>query len=185
MRQTKAARSRRVDPLPGLTLNLEILGAGLLSIALLLALALVLPASRSGSLGSLAAQALHGGFGAAAWLAVGLLTVVAVIVFLELHAMHKLALFSLCAAGEFLVLVGWLGLSGHGGVVGDSIGRGFAWLFGPLGASIVFAFGALAFVVVPTGISLKSAFALAARTGSKTWSALAVAAAPVLERARQ
>jgi DNA segregation ATPase FtsK/SpoIIIE-like protein len=185
MRQTKAARSRRVDPLPGLTLNLEILGAGLLSIALVLALALILPPSRTGSLGSLAAQALHGGFGAAAWLAVGLLAVVAVIVFLELHAMHKLALFSLCAAGEFLVLVGWLGLGGHGGVVGDSIGRGFAWLFGPLGAGIVFAFGALAFVMVPTGVSLKSAFALAARSGSKAWSVLASAVAPLLERARQ
>ena len=55
MRQTKAARSRRVDSLPGLTLNLEILGVGLLAIALLLALAMVLPAGRSGSLGPIAA----------------------------------------------------------------------------------------------------------------------------------
>ena len=182
MRQTKAARSRRVDPLPGLTLNLEILGVGLLVISLLLALAMTLPASRSGSLGPLAVAALRGGFGAAAWLAVTLLAAVAIIVFLELHAIRKLALFSLCAAGEFLVLAGWFGLSGHGGVVGNAIGHAFAWLLGPLGAGIVFAFGAIAFVVVPTGLSLKTSFSALGRGSSTAWSVLASAIAPLLHR---
>jgi S-DNA-T family DNA segregation ATPase FtsK/SpoIIIE len=182
MRQTKVARSRRVDAIPGLTLNLEVLGVGLLSVAALLALAMMLPPGRSGSLGPIAAEALRGGFGAAAWLAVALLAAVAVIVFLELHAMRKLALFSLCAAGEFLVLAGWLGLGGHGGVVGNAIGHGFTWLLGTLGAGIVFAFGAIAFVVVPTGLSLKSSFSVASRTSTAAWNALASGIAPLLRR---
>ncbi|HXN08184.1 MAG TPA: DNA translocase FtsK, partial [Candidatus Acidoferrales bacterium] len=180
MRQTKAARSRRVDPLPGLTLNLEILGVGLLAISLLLALAMILPAGRSGSIGPIAAEALRGGFGAAAWLAVGLLAAVAIIVFLELHAIRKLELFSLCAAGEFLVLAGWFGLSGHGGVVGNAIGHAFSWLFGTLGAGIVFAFGAIAFIVVPTGLSLKNSFSALGRGSTAAWGALGSAVAPLL-----
>ena len=180
MRQTKAARSRRVDSLPGLTLNLEILGVGLLAIALLLALAMVLPAGRSGSLGPIAAEALRGRFGAGAWLAVGLLATVAIIVFLELHAIGKLAVFSLCAAGEFLVLAGWFGLSGHGGWVGNAIGHGFSWLFGTLGAGIVFAFGAIAFIVIPTGLSLKTSFSALGRGSTAAWSALGSAVAPLL-----
>jgi len=182
MRQTKAARSRRVDPLPGLTLNLEILGVGLLVIALLLTLAMTLPAGRTGSLGPIAAGILRGGFGAAAWLAVMLLAAVSTIVFLELHALRKLALSSLCAAGEFLVLAGWIGLSGHGGLVGNAIGHAFSWLFGTLGASIVFAFGAIAFIVVPTGLSLKKSFSALGRGSTGAWSALSSAVSPLLHR---
>lgn len=185
MKQTKAARSRRVDPLPGLTLNLEIIGIALLSIAALLALALILPVGRSGSLGPLAAAALRGGFGAASWLAVLLLASVAVIVFLEIHAMRKLAFFSSCAAGEFVVLDAWLGLGGHGGAIGNAIGHGFAWLFGPLGAVIVFAFGAIACAVAPTGLSLKSGFAMVSRSASGAWRAGAAAIGPLLERGQR
>ncbi|MDQ6768045.1 MAG: DNA translocase FtsK [Candidatus Eremiobacteraeota bacterium] len=182
MRQIKVARSRRVDPLPGLTLNLEIMGIGLLCVAALLALALSMAHGRSGSLGPIAAQALRGGFGAGAWLAVGLLAVVAVIVFLELHAVRKLTLFSLCAAGEFLILDGWLGMGGRGGLIGNAVGHGFGWLFGTLGAVIVFAFGAIAFIVVPTGLSLKSSFATLGRTAEKAWAAAAPALTPLLKR---
>lgn len=169
MKQTKAARSRRVDSLPGLTLNLEILGVVLFAAALLLALALLLPQGRTGSLGPLVVAFLRGGFGAAAWLAIVLLAVVGVIVFLELHAYRRLTLFALCALGEFLVIDGWLGLAKHGGVIGNAIGAGIAWLMGDAGAHIVFAVGALAFVLAPTGLSLKAMFASAGRSSATAW----------------
>ena len=178
MKQTKAARSRRVDPLPGLTLNLEIVGVALLSLAVLLALALVLPAGRTGSLGPIVADMLRGGFGAAAWLAIALLAAVAAIVFLELHAMRRLALFALCAVGEFLVIAGWLGLSQHGGYIGNAIGHGCVWLLGPAGARVVFAFGALAFIVAPTRISLKSLVATISGFAVNVWNRVAAMLAP-------
>jgi DNA segregation ATPase FtsK/SpoIIIE, S-DNA-T family len=185
MKQTKAARSRRVDPLPGLTLNLEIIGIALLSLALLLTLALVLPQGRTGSLGPLVVSFLHGGFGAAAWLAVVLLAIVGVIVFLELHAMRRLALFALCALGEFLVLDAWLGLGRHGGVVGNAIGSAFHWLLGTAGSHVVFGFGALAFVVVPTGLSLKALAAKASRPAAGAWNTLRRSTSPrILSLAR-
>jgi DNA segregation ATPase FtsK/SpoIIIE, S-DNA-T family len=185
MKQTKAARSRRVDPLPGLTLNLEIIGIALLSVALLLTLALVLPQGRTGSLGPLVVAFLRGGFGAAVWLAVILLAIVGVIVFLELHARRRLALFALCALGEFLVLDGWLGLGRHGGVVGNAIGGAFHWLLGTAGSHVVFAFAALAFVVVPTGISLKALAANASRPAAGAWNTLRRSTSPrILSLAR-
>ncbi len=159
MKQTKAARSRRVDPLPGAALNLEILGVALLALAILLALALALPA-RSGWLGPLAAHALRGGFGGAAWLAVTLLAAVAVIVFLELHAVRRLVVVASCALGEFLVLTAWLGMAQHGGIVGNALARAGVWLVGPAGARVVLAFGALACLVIPTRLSLKKTVAL-------------------------
>jgi S-DNA-T family DNA segregation ATPase FtsK/SpoIIIE len=185
MRQTKAARSRRVDPLPGLTLNLEILGAGLLTAALILGVALALPVGRSGSFGMLAAAALRGGFGEAAWLAVALLAALGIIIFLELHAMRRLVLLSMCVALEFLVLTGWLGLAGHGGLVGNALGRVALWIFGPIGANIAFGFGAVAFAVVPTGISLKATFSALGRAISGVWSTCAAAVASLRRRAQE
>jgi len=173
MKQTKTARSRRVDPLPGLTLNLEIVGVVLLAVALLLALALALPAGHTGSLGPVVVALLRGGFGTAAWLAIVLLAVVAVIVFLELHAFRRLTAFALCALGEFLAIDGWLGLAGHGGVVGNGLGHAVEWLLGPAGAHIVFAVAALAFVLAPTQISLKALFASAGRFGTRSYKAFA------------
>jgi len=111
-----------------------------------------------------------------------LLAAVSMIVFLELHALRKLALLSLCAAGEFWVLAGWFGLSGHGGLVGNATGHAFSLLFGTLGASIVFAFGAIAFVVVPTGLSLKTSFSALGRGSTAAWSALGSAVSPLLHR---
>jgi S-DNA-T family DNA segregation ATPase FtsK/SpoIIIE len=172
MKQTKAARSRRVDPLPGLTLNLEILGVVLLAVAVLLALALALPRGETGSLGPIVVAFLRGGFGGAAWLAVGLLAAVAVIVFLELHAYRRLTLYAVCALGEFLVLDGWLGLAGLGGAVGNAIGGSVRWLLGSAGAHVVFAVGALGFVLGPTGVSLKSLFASAGKAGARSWQAM-------------
>jgi len=152
------ARSRRVDKLPGLTINLEILGAALLCVALLSALAMALPHGRTGALGGVAAAAMHGWFGAAAWLAILALIAVAAIIFLELHVPPLLAAYSGCAAGAFFALDGWFGMAARGGAVGNGLAHGFVWLFGPAGADVVFAFLILAFVVTPTGVSLKRTF---------------------------
>jgi S-DNA-T family DNA segregation ATPase FtsK/SpoIIIE len=183
MKHIKAARSRRVDTLPGLTLNLEIIGIALLAIAVLLALALSLPQGRTGSLGPIVVAALRGGFGGGAWLAVALLAVVAVIVFLELHATRRLAFFALCALGEFLVLDGWLGLGRHGGTIGNAIGGGFVWLLGPAGSHVVFAVTAVACVVVPTGLSIKSLAAAVTRLASQSWSAASALFSPAMRAA--
>ncbi|MDQ6824143.1 MAG: DNA translocase FtsK [Candidatus Eremiobacteraeota bacterium] len=181
MKRTKAARSRRVDPLPGLALNLEIIGIGLLCVALLLALALLVP-GRSGSFGPVASAILHGGFGAGAWLAIVALVVVALIVFLELHALFKLAFFAACAAGEFIVLDAWLGLSNRGGLVGNALAHGVMWLLGPIGAAIVLAAAAVALVLAPTGASLKVMLGVAARRALRASHGAIALASAIKER---
>jgi len=138
----------------------------------LLGLALALPQG-TGSFGPVAAELLRGGFGEAAWLAIAALLAISVIVFLELHAMRKLAIFAGCAALEFLVLDAWFGLTRHGGQVGDALAHGIAWLFGGAGARIVLAAAALGFIVTPTGLSLKTLFAAAAVRAARASSSAA------------
>jgi DNA segregation ATPase FtsK/SpoIIIE, S-DNA-T family len=157
MKRTKAARSRRVDPLPGLTLNLEILGVAIFVLAALLAISLF-ATPEAGFFGVLATATLHAWFGNAAWLAVVSLAVIASIIFLELHVPKVLALFSGCAAGAFLALAGFFGMAGGGGLVGNAIAHGLVALFGAVGANIVLGFAVLAFFITPTGISLKRVF---------------------------
>ena len=159
MKRTKAAaKSRRVDPLPSLTVNLEILGVAILCGAAYLSLALAAP-DRAGWLGPAVRAALAVWFGQAAWIGVAALLIVAVIIFLELHVLKLMAVFAGCAAGEFVVLDAALGMSGRGGVVGDDIAAVLSRLVGTGGADIAIAFGVIAFVVVPTRLSLKSVLA--------------------------
>ncbi|MDQ6780187.1 MAG: DNA translocase FtsK [Candidatus Eremiobacteraeota bacterium] len=175
MKRTKAARSRRIDPIPGLALNLEVAGIALLCIALLLALALLLPPGKSGSLGPFAVAALRGGFGAGAWLAILALATLAIVVFLEMHAASKLALFAGCATAEFFVLDAWLGVSSRGGAIGNALAHGLIWLIGPLGSAVVLGGAAMALILVPTGLSLKKMIGGAGRhalTVSKSASVL-------------
>jgi S-DNA-T family DNA segregation ATPase FtsK/SpoIIIE len=157
MKRTKAARSRRVDPLPGLTLNFEILGVAIFVVAALLALSLATGAG-AGAFGALADRTLHLWFGGAAWLAVVALAVIAAIIFLELHVPKLMAAFAGCAAGAFFAFAGLFGMAAAGGVVGDAIARGLTALFGTIGADVVLFFVLLASVVTPTGISLKRVF---------------------------
>jgi S-DNA-T family DNA segregation ATPase FtsK/SpoIIIE len=171
-RSKAAAKSRRVDPLPGLTLNLEILGVALLSAAAYMSLALALP-SNSGWLGPAVRDTLAIWFGQATWIAVAALAAVAVIIFLELHVVRVMAVMAACAAGEFFVLDAALGLSGRGGLIGNGIASLLTRLVGAGGADIAIIFGILAFAIVPTNISLKKAFA-----------ASAVAAARIVARLR-
>lgn len=177
------ARSRRVDPLPGLTLNLEILGIGLLCIAILLALALELPARKSGSIGPAVNATLHAWFGGADWILVLALATVAVIIFLELHVPRMMALFAACAIGEFLVLDSMFGMSVRGGIAGNAMAHGLTWLVGGVGASVILMFGLVAFIVAPTGISLKrvlgAAAVGAARAGVKAGALIGAGAAAI------
>jgi len=146
-----------VDQLPGLTLNLEILGVAIFVVAALLALSLY-SAHRAGFFGGVAHATLLSWFGNAAWLSVVALVVIAAIIFLELRVPKVLALFSACAAGAFLALTGFFGMAGGGGIVGNAIAHGLTALFGSAGANIVLGFAVLAFFITPTGISLKRVF---------------------------
>src|SRR5580704_12528005 len=161
------AKSRRVDALPSLTLNLEILGSGLLCIAILLALALWLPAGRSGSIGPAVNATLHAWFGGGAWILVLAMATVAVIIFLELHVPRIMALFAGCAIGEFLVLDAMFGMGARGGAAGNALAHGLTWLVGGVGASVILMFGLVAFIVAPTGISLKRVLGAAAVGAAK------------------
>ncbi len=161
------ARSRRVDQLPGLTLNLEIVGIALLCIALLLSLALLLPAAKTGAFGALALGSLHSWFGGGAWIAVLALATIAVIIFLEIHVLPMMAAMSGCAVGAFLALDGLLGTAVRGGAVGNAIAHGLRALFGASGADIVLIFLVFAFVVAPTGISVKQLLAAVARESGR------------------
>jgi len=177
MKRTKAARSRRVDPLPGLTLNFEILGVALYVMAGLLAIALI-NAPRAGVFGALANATMHAWFGGAAWLAVLALTVIASIIFLEIHVPKIMAAFAACAAGAFLALAGFFGMAGAGGLVGDAIAHGLSALFGIAGANIVLGFVVVACIVTPTGISLK-------RVLGSVGSSLATAASGLADTTRE
>jgi S-DNA-T family DNA segregation ATPase FtsK/SpoIIIE len=177
MKRIKAARSRRVDPLPGLTLNFEILGVALYVIAGLLAIALF-NAPRAGAFGALANATMHAWFGGAAWLAVLALTVIASIIFLEIHVPKIMAAFAGCAAGAFLAFAGFFGMAGAGGLVGDAIAHGLSALFGVAGANIVLGFVVVACTVTPTGISLK-------RVLGSVGSSLATAATGLADTTRE
>ncbi len=170
-RARSAAKSRRVDPLPGLTLNLEILGIGVLCVALLSALALALPHGHSGTAGPVASATLHSWFGSGAWILVAALATIAIVIFLELHVLRMMAMFAGCALAEFLVFDALLGMSARGGIVGNGLAHGLTWLVGSAGASIILFFALIAFFVAPTGISLKRVFGAAAigaaRAGAK------------------
>ncbi len=160
------AKSRRVDPLPGLTINLEILGAALLCAAAYLTVALAFP-ERAGWIGPGIRATIASWFGGAAWLAVVALVVVAVVIFLELHVVRVMALLAACAAGEFLVIDAAFGMGRRGGAVGDALAFGATKLLGNAGADILIAFGIVALAVAATGISLKRAFAAAAVGGAR------------------
>ena len=167
-RSKAAAKSRRVDPLPGLTLNLEILGVAMLCLAAYMSLALVWP-SRAGWVGPTLHTVLGSWFGGGAWLAILALAVVAVVIFLEIHVLRMMGVMAACAVGEFLAIDAALGMRGGGGAVGD----GIAWLFtrvlGSVGADLVLGLCIVGFAVVPTGISLKSLFGWLAAGASQAF----------------
>src|SRR5260370_38773080 len=117
----------------------ETLGVALFVVAGLRAITSI-NAHGAGFCGVVAGAAMHAWFGGAAWLAVVALSVIAAIIFLELHVPKIMAAFAACAAGAFFALAGFFGMAGGGGVVGNAIAHALTALFGGAGANIVLGF---------------------------------------------
>jgi len=136
--------------------NLEIAGILALGFALLLGIALVAPAGRTGVIGGGIAFALHALFGVAAGLFVVLIALVAAIVFLEINVPKMIATLGGAACAYFIAIDIGLAASGHeGGLLGDALDRALRALLGDPGVWIVVFVGVLAVTVGITGVSLK------------------------------
>ena len=136
--------------------NLEIAGILALGFALLLGIALVAPAGRTGVIGGGVAFALHALFGVAAGLFVVLIALVAAIVFLEINVPKMIATLGGAACAYFIAIDIGLAASGHeGGLLGDALDRALRALLGDPGVWIVVFVGVLAVTVGITGVSLK------------------------------
>ncbi len=136
--------------------NLEIAGILALGFALLLGIALVAPAGRTGVIGGGVAFALHALFGVAAGLFVVLIALVAAIVFLEINVPKMIATLGGAACAYFIAIDIGLAASGHeGGLLGDALDRALRALLGDAGVWIVVFVGVLAVTVGITGVSLK------------------------------
>ncbi|MBV8368362.1 MAG: hypothetical protein JO036_05435 [Candidatus Eremiobacteraeota bacterium] len=136
--------------------NLEIAGIVALGFALLLAVALVAPAARTGAVGGATAFALHALFGSAAAFFVALIALVGAIVFLEINVPRMIATLGGAACAYFVVLDAGLAASGRpGGMLGGGLARALHALVGDAGTWIVLIVAALAVTVAITGVSLK------------------------------
>ncbi len=133
--------------------NFELAGIAALGLALLLALALVLPPGRSGAAGSATASALHAVFGAAAGWFPALIALVGAIVFLEINVPKMIATLGAAAVGFFIIIDTALGM--RGGALGRALDSGVAALVGDIGEKIVLVVVALSIAVWITNVSLK------------------------------
>jgi DNA segregation ATPase FtsK/SpoIIIE-like protein len=146
------ARGRRATAT--VRLNLEIAGIAALGVALLLAVALALPAS-SGAAGAATAHGLVAAFGAAAWLAPLVVALAGAIVFLEINVPRMIATFGIAALLYFAIVDAAFGR--RGGAVGTALGRGLHALVGDIGSAIVLVLAALVVTVWITRLSVKRA----------------------------
>ena len=171
------ARVRR-KPSARMRWNLEIAGIVALGFALLLGIALVAPAGRTGAVGGATAFALHALFGAGAGLFVVLIALVAAIVFLEINVPQMIATLGGAACAYFIALDVVLAASGRdGGLLGGALDRGLRALLGDAGVWVVLIVGVLAVTVAITGVSVKKVIGwcverLAALRGSVAQSSL-------------
>ncbi|HEV2738509.1 MAG TPA: DNA translocase FtsK [Candidatus Elarobacter sp.] len=136
--------------------NLEIAGIVALGFAMLLGVALVAPASRTGVVGGATAFALHTLFGIAAAFFVVLIALIAAIVFLEINVPKMIATLGGAACAYFVLLDTAFAASGRdGGLLGGALHRGLHALVGDAGVWIVLIVAFLAVTVAITGVSLK------------------------------
>jgi S-DNA-T family DNA segregation ATPase FtsK/SpoIIIE len=147
------ARVRRKTAVAGSRLNFEIAGIAALGLALVIGLAFVLPASRSGIAGGLTVAALHWLFGNGAPWFPFLIALIGAIVFLEINVPKLIATFGSAAVGFFLVADTALGT--RGGVVGAGLDRGLRALVGDVGEVVVLVVIALSIAVWITNVSVK------------------------------
>lgn len=134
-------------------LNFEIAGIAALGLAVLFAIALTLPASDSGIIGSATASSLRGLFGGVAGLFPVLIALFAAIIFLEINVPRMMATLGLSALGYFLIIDAGLGNSG--GSVGVDIWRSLVALTGILGARFLLIFAALLLTLWITDVPVK------------------------------
>jgi DNA segregation ATPase FtsK/SpoIIIE, S-DNA-T family len=136
--------------------NLEIAGILALGFAMLLGIALVAPASRTGVVGGATAFALHALFGTAAALFVLLIALVAAIVFLEINVPRMIATLGGAACAYFVLIDAAFAATGRdGGMLGGLLHRALHALVGDAGVWIVLIVAVLAVTVAITGVSLK------------------------------
>jgi S-DNA-T family DNA segregation ATPase FtsK/SpoIIIE len=136
--------------------NLEIAGIVALGFAMLLGVALVAPASRTGVVGGATAFGLHALFGIGAALFVVLIALVAAIVFLEINVPRMIATLGSAACAYFVLIDTAFAASGRdGGLLGGLLHRALHALVGDAGVWIVLVVALLAVTVAITGVSLK------------------------------
>ena len=145
--------------------NAEIAGIVALGVAVLLALALLLPPAHTGLLGARTASGMHVLFGmAAGWFPL-LFALLATIVFLEINVPRMMATYGGASCAYFLIVAAMYGT--NGGWLGRTLDAGLRALFGDVGAVIVLIVAALGVTVWITNVSLKKVIG---------WIALRVAA---------
>jgi len=134
-------------------LNFELAGIAALGFAVLLAIALVLPAGRTGAAGRATAHVLHAAFGSAAGLFPGLVALIGAIVFLEINVPAMIARPGSAAVGFFVIIDTAFGPAG--GAAGRALETGLTALVGDIGAKIVLVLAALSLTVWITNVSVK------------------------------
>jgi DNA segregation ATPase FtsK/SpoIIIE-like protein len=134
-------------------LNFEIAGIVALGVAILLAIALVLPAGRTGVTGGATAYAMRALFGSAAGWFPLLIALIGAIVFLEINVPKMIATLGSAAVGFFLIVDTALG--GRGGSLGRALDGALTGLVGDVGEKIVLVIVALSIAVWITNVSVK------------------------------
>ena len=159
-------------------LNLEIAGIGAFVFALLSGIALAAPA-RSGAFGAVVAHALGAAFGSAAWLVPPLIALIGGIVFLEINVPRMIATLGFAAFCYFAIADAFYGTSGGG--FGTILQTGLRAYVGPIGATLVLIFFALAVTVWISNLSVKRAIGFAIVAFAR----LRAFVSPHLERVRE
>jgi DNA segregation ATPase FtsK/SpoIIIE-like protein len=141
----KAAAATRV--------NFELAGIAALGLAVLLAVALVLPSARTGAAGGATAAGLHAVFGGGAALFPCLIALIGAIVFLEINVPRMIATLGSAAVGFFILIDTALGPAG--GMLGRSLDGTLVALVGDVGEKIVLILAGVSIAVWITNVSVK------------------------------
>jgi S-DNA-T family DNA segregation ATPase FtsK/SpoIIIE len=135
-------------------LNLEVVGIVAFGLAVLFAVALLIP-RRAGDFGAVAVLLRHL-LGDAAPLFPALVAILGAIVFLEVSVPRIVTTFGSIAIAYFLLIDAVLGSRGpHGGVIGETIWYGLQVVVGTTGAWVVLGVAAIALTLSVTNASLK------------------------------
>ncbi len=134
-------------------LNFEIAGIAAIGLAVLLGIALALPAARAGIAGGATAAGLSALFGGAAPLFPVLVAFFGAIVFLEINVPRMLATLGSASLASFLLIDA--ALARRGGWIGSELWAALRTLFGVPGARIVLVLAAILLAVWMSNVSVK------------------------------